>query len=83
MSDPDIIVSEVIDEEAAAVISGGLDSFNDRSVGYSDRQSLAALIKDPETGEVLGGATGRSSLGLLFLDLLYLPDSLRGSAHEF
>ncbi|GAB7549681.1 GNAT family N-acetyltransferase [Cupriavidus sp. 8B] len=79
MSDPDIIVTEVIDEEAAAVIGGGLDSFNDRSVGYSDRQSLAVLIKDPETGEVLGGATGRSSLGLLFLDLLYLPESLRGS----
>jgi GNAT superfamily N-acetyltransferase len=37
------------------------------------------ILKDPETDGVLGGATGRSSLGLLFLDLFYLPESLRGS----
>jgi len=36
------------------------------------------LIKDPETGATLGGISGRTSLGMLFIDLVYLPVSLRG-----
>jgi GNAT superfamily N-acetyltransferase len=28
---------------------------------------------------VLGGFLGRTSLGLLFIDLVYLPDSVRGN----
>src|SRR2546426_812937 len=32
----------------------------------------------PDTNEVLGGITGRTSLGLLFIDLVFLPDNLRG-----
>lgn len=31
------------------------------------------------TGEVAGGALGRSSLGLLFLELFFLPEALRGA----
>jgi GNAT superfamily N-acetyltransferase len=36
------------------------------------------LVSDPATGAVLGGLTGRTSLGLLFIDLVHLPDQLRG-----
>jgi GNAT superfamily N-acetyltransferase len=70
------------DEPAAAdeaVISTGLDEFNLASAGIQDRQPLAVLVKDGATGQTLGGLTGRTSLGLWFVDLLYLPDSLRGS----
>jgi GNAT superfamily N-acetyltransferase len=30
-------------------------------------------------GEIVGGLLGRSSLGMFFLDLFYLPETLRGS----
>ena len=36
------------------------------------------LVKEPGSGRVLGGLTGRTSLGLLFVDLFYLPPELRG-----
>lgn len=78
MSNPEIIVTNVVDHEIEKLIGAGLSSFNDEVTGYSDRQALAVLVKDPVTGQVLGGATGRSSLGLLFLDLFYLPEGLRG-----
>ncbi|HMG51104.1 MAG TPA: GNAT family N-acetyltransferase [Inquilinus sp.] len=60
-------------------LNDGLNSFNDEITGYSDRRPLTITVRDPETGEVLGGATGRTSLGMLFLELFHLPASLRGS----
>jgi GNAT superfamily N-acetyltransferase len=35
------------------------------------------LVKDA-AGKTVGGVSGRSSLGLLFLDLVYLPKTMRG-----
>lgn len=58
-------------------IEEGLNHFNDLMTGISDRQPLSVLIKSSDTGEVLGGMQGRSSLGLLFIDLFYLPPELR------
>jgi len=78
MSKPEIVVTDAVDTRIEEVIGGGLNAYNDEITGYADRQPLAVLVTDPETGEVLGGATGRSSLGLLFLDLFYLPKHLRG-----
>ncbi|MHC8350256.1 GNAT family N-acetyltransferase [Pseudomonas sp. RT4P38] len=74
-----IVVSDVIEPEVEQVLSAGLSAFNDQMTGINDRQSLAVTVRDPETHQVLGGITGRTSLGLLFLDLFYLPESLRGS----
>jgi GNAT superfamily N-acetyltransferase len=74
----DILVTDVIDAPTREAISGGLNHFNDEIVGYGDRLPLAVVVQDPETGKVLGGAIGRSSLGLLFLDLFHLPNALRG-----
>lgn len=73
-----IVVSDVIDRHIEDVIAGGLNGFNDAVVGYADRKPLAVTVRDEITGETLGGAMGRSSLGLLFLDIFYLPVSLRG-----
>jgi GNAT superfamily N-acetyltransferase len=79
MRNPDIVVTDVIDGEIERAISGGLSGFNDVVTGISDRCPLAVVVKDPMTGDVVGGAIGRSSLGLLFLDLFFLPEPLRGS----
>jgi GNAT superfamily N-acetyltransferase len=79
MRKPDLVVTDVIDDETARVIGGGLNGFNDAVTGMSDRRLLAVVVRDPATGDTVGGAIGRSSLGLLFLDLFFLPERLRGS----
>ncbi|POR54489.1 acetyltransferase (GNAT) family protein [Paraburkholderia eburnea] len=78
MPAPEIIVTDTVDETIERIIGGGLNRFNDEHVGYADRQPLAVLVRDPLTREIVGGASGRSSLGLLFLDLFFLPTSARG-----
>ncbi|MER5985489.1 GNAT family N-acetyltransferase [Streptomyces sp. NPDC001787] len=62
-----------------AVVSDALDRFNTDVTGIADRRSLAVLVRERDTGRVVGGLTGRTSLGLLFVDLLYLPPALRGT----
>lgn len=61
-----------------AVISDALDRFNTEHTAIADRRALAVLVRDPATRQVVGGLTGRTSLGLFFLDLFYLPPQLRG-----
>ena len=79
MKKPAILVTDVIDRATREAIGGGLDRFNDEVTGTSDRRPLAVILHDPESGDPLGGAIGRSSLGLLFLDLFFLPKPMRGS----
>jgi GNAT superfamily N-acetyltransferase len=79
MRKPDIVITDVIDGEIERAIGGALNDFNDVVTGTSDRRPLAVVVRDPATGHVVGGAIGRSSLGLLFLDLFFLPERLRGS----
>jgi GNAT superfamily N-acetyltransferase len=77
LEDPIIDVTDKLDQEAIEVIAAGLNTFNDEKTGIVDRMPLGVLIKDPATGKVLGGVAGRTSLGLLFLDVFYLPKEYR------
>lgn len=76
--DPLIILSDSVEPEAECVIRDGLDGFNDDVAGYADRRPLNVIVKDRETGAVLGGLRGRTSLGLFFVELVFLPANLRG-----
>jgi hypothetical protein len=62
MSKPEIVVTDAVTARIQEIIGNGLNSYNVEITGYADRQPLAVLVKDPATGEVLGGAVGRSSL---------------------
>ena len=70
-------ICENMDAEQSLAIEEGLNAFNDLMTGINDRKPLSVLIKSTKTGEVLGGMQGRSSLGLLFIDLFFLPPELR------
>lgn len=74
-----LTVTDAPGERAQEVIEKGLNGYNAEQAGYWDWRGLAVLVSDPETSEVLGGLLGRTSLGLLFIDLVFLPDSVRGS----
>jgi GNAT superfamily N-acetyltransferase len=76
---PELVLTDAPAATDVALISDHLDQFNIDATDIEDRKPLAVLAKDPDTGEVLGGVSGRTSLGLLFVDLFHLPASLRGS----
>ena len=76
---PDLYLTDTIPPEAEALVGNALNTFNDETTGYTDRLPLAVLLRDPATGAILGGAIGRTSLGLMFLDLFHLPAHLRGA----
>jgi GNAT superfamily N-acetyltransferase len=77
---PNVIsISDTSEPEFERVIGKGLDEFNEQVAGLSDRTPLCVIVRDSTSKEVLGGAIGRTSLGLAFLDLFHLPSALRGS----
>jgi GNAT superfamily N-acetyltransferase len=76
--DPTITLAATRDPRAEAVITGGLAAYNKDKFGRVDTQTLDILVRDDTSGEIIGGLLGRSSLGMFFLDLFYLPASLRG-----
>ena len=78
MPTPIIRVTNTVDPAVERVVGDGLSRFNHGVAGYTDQEPLAVVVEDPVSGQVVGGATGRTSLGLLFLDLFYLPEDMRG-----
>ncbi|WP_439865020.1 GNAT family N-acetyltransferase [Pseudomonas antarctica] len=79
MAAPLVEVSDQPNAEAERILGGGLAAFNEAVTGYNDRRLLTVLIRDPVTQEILGGITGKTTLGMAFLDLFHLPEALRGS----
>lgn len=78
MSEPILTLTDQPTDTDENVIQGGLADYNALKTGYRDWRPLAALLRDPDTGETLGGMIGRTSYGLLFIDLVYLPETMRG-----
>ncbi|MBY4609786.1 GNAT family N-acetyltransferase [Rhizobium sp. 9T] len=64
--------------EELAAITDALSAFNTGDVGPSDRRPLAILIRDAD-GKVTGGLSGFTAWGWLFVQMLYLPETLRGA----
>ncbi|MFM0068825.1 GNAT family N-acetyltransferase [Paraburkholderia aspalathi] len=81
LSNPNIEIhlTDVEQSEAREFISRKLDEYNDSITGQPDNSVLDVLITDPSTCEVVGGLVGRTSLGLFFINLVYVPENLRGS----
>ena len=77
--EPVLSVTDALDPHEIDAIAAGLELFNEEQTGVSDRKPLAVIVRDPGTNRMLGGLTGRTSLGLLFIDVFFLPKDLRGS----
>jgi GNAT superfamily N-acetyltransferase len=64
--------------EARDVILSGLIEFNRQMLGDGQSTPLALLIRD-ESGAIVGGLLGRTSKWQwLFVELLFIPEALRG-----
>jgi GNAT superfamily N-acetyltransferase len=54
----------------------GVSDFNIERLGPADRRPLAIMIQ--QDGKLIGGLFGRTSFRRLFVELLFVPESLRG-----
>jgi len=75
---PRLTLTDAPGREAERVIESGLADYNEEQAGFKDSSGLAVLISDPDTEQVVGGLLGRTSLGLFFVDLFFIPAALRG-----
>ena len=60
-----MVITDAPGAEDELVIREGLSDYNFEKAGYRDQRPLAILVSDPETGEVVGGLFGSTSIGLL------------------
>jgi GNAT superfamily N-acetyltransferase len=51
---------------------------NEHAVGNANSRTLAILLKDSTTDEIVGGLWARSLWSSLFIDIMFVPDTLRG-----
>ncbi len=52
---------------------------NEHSAWAFDYRPLAILITNPESNTMLGGLRGGTFCGSLHIDLLFVPESMRGA----
>jgi GNAT superfamily N-acetyltransferase len=74
-----ITLTDEPDPTFETILDVGLAEYNESRTHRRDWRALAVTVTDPDTGELAGGILGRTSLGLFFLDLFYLPERLRGT----
>jgi GNAT superfamily N-acetyltransferase len=60
-------------------ILGPLVRFNETRAGAEKFHLLVIVLSHPETGEVLGGLWGETIYSHLHVDLLFVPEELRGT----
>ncbi|MBV8835878.1 MAG: GNAT family N-acetyltransferase [Alphaproteobacteria bacterium] len=56
---------------------GPLLKFNEQAVGNASARTLAILLKEPTTDDVVGGLWARSLWGSLLIDIVFVPENLR------
>ncbi len=78
MATPDIVISDRPDPADREAILQALLDYNTARAGAADIQPFAALLRDPGTGNTIGGLWGRSAYGWFFVELLVVPEHLRG-----
>jgi GNAT superfamily N-acetyltransferase len=76
---PEIVVTDVPDPAGDEVILRGLLAFNDAAAGPRGFRELRVMVRDPADGTALGGMTGHTQHGWLFIKLLWLPERFRGT----
>ena len=69
----ELVLTDSPDGEAERVIEEGLSEYNREQAGYVDARPLAVLLRKPGSARVEGGLIGRTSLGIFFIDLVFLP----------
>jgi GNAT superfamily N-acetyltransferase len=72
-----LTLTDAPDPRLESILEDGLAAYNAEKANRRDWRALAVSAHDPDSGELVGGLLGRTSLGLFFLDLFYLPERMR------
>ncbi|WJR65975.1 GNAT family N-acetyltransferase [Neorhizobium sp. CSC1952] len=75
--DIELKLTEGVAPEEEEIILNRLKAYNVATFGQSDRRELAVPLYD-DGGKVIGGLTGYTGRGWLYVAMLYIPDGLRG-----
>lgn len=77
---PRITLTDSPDAHLRSVILRSLIGFNESRMGApDDHRLLAVAISDPNSGEILGGLWAETLFALLHVNLLFVPERLRGT----
>jgi GNAT superfamily N-acetyltransferase len=71
-------ITDSDDPVISRVLLDGLLAHNARFAGAPENRPLSVVVRDPATGAVRGGLTGRTRYGWLYVDTFFLPEDLRG-----
>ncbi|QEE44489.1 GNAT family N-acetyltransferase [Rhizobium sp. WL3] len=72
-----LTLTDTLSETARDAILSGIKAHNDTLLGPTDRQDLFIPIT-ADDGAVDGGLTGYTGRGWLYVELLFVPERLRG-----
>ena len=76
----DIEFADASDRGAYVALRDQIDAFNDSHTGMGEPdRKLGILVRDPATGAAQGGVLGLSYYRWLMLDIVFLPETMRGA----
>ncbi|KAA3500719.1 GNAT family N-acetyltransferase [Rhizobium rhizogenes] len=73
----DFILSDVADAEVEKAIRDPLVAYNLARFGESDKRELNITIRDDDNA-VIGGLVGHTARSWLYVQLLFVPETMRG-----
>lgn len=76
-----IEVTGAPDAEALERVSQGLADFNRGAVGPSEKRVLAVFLRSGPEKEIVGGLSGYTAWGWLYIQQLWLDEPFRGKGH--
>jgi GNAT superfamily N-acetyltransferase len=74
---PEIVFTDSPDGAEREPILRALIAYSEAQSRPMEARPVAALLRDPGSGAVIGGVWGRTAWGWLHMDTLYVPDALR------
>ena len=75
-----IFLTDTPDDAAHTIVGLGIRSYNEKMAGTNGYQRLCAFVHAPD-GTVVGGLIGATYWNWFYIDLLWLPDQLRGRGY--
>jgi GNAT superfamily N-acetyltransferase len=73
----ELIVTDQPEAADRKAIIERLIAFNDSQAGPSGYRELAILLRDPSSGETVGGLSARIVYDWLFIELVFVPEAVR------
>ena len=73
-----IELTDTPDPSMRDLLADALLTYNEAMLGRSDLRPLALPIRGADDGRIIGGLWGRTSFRWLYVELLFVPEILRG-----